>query len=113
MNQLYLDLCKVKALLVAGEYARGAYQLRRDGACRCITGHIVTACGYDAFQFNTNVFYNDQRVKDCVSALVAEAGLEPESYEVNALFDWNDHPARTKQEVIDLVQRAANRAGGG
>jgi hypothetical protein len=27
--------------------------------------------------------------------------------------DWNDAPERTKADVIDLIQRAANRAGGG
>lgn len=93
MNQLYLDLCKVKALLVAG-WGQGS---GRDET------HL---CPLDAVW---NCIDSPRRSK-VISALYCE--LARTTGRNKLISAWNDDPARTKAEVIDLVQRAANRAGG-
>lgn len=90
MNQLYLDLCKVKALLVAG-WAQG--EALREPGKTC----LFRAC--------ERVNQNGKLLKN---AIYEE--LESQFGWTDGMVDWNDHPNRTKAEVIDLVQRAANRA---
>jgi hypothetical protein len=113
MNQLFTDLCAVKALVIEGGIAQGIYA-QAGTNCRC---HIVKACGYDPECFNTTTaFEEDARVIAVCEALAQavppiDRGYAPTA--VEQLFHWNDKHYRTKADVIDLVQRAANRAGGG
>lgn len=90
MNQLYLDLCKVKALLVAG-WGQGE-ELHEPGRI-CL------------FQACERVNQNSKPLK---TAIYDE--LEGRFGWTHGMVEWNDDPARTKAEVIDLVQRVANRA---
>jgi hypothetical protein len=101
MNQLYLDLCKVKALLVAG-WGQGN---GRDET------HL---CPVDAIW----QLYREVPGPTKARATAVQNALYEELHRTVAprqmgFVDWNDHPSRTKAEVIDLVQRAADRAASG
>jgi hypothetical protein len=88
MNQLYLDLCKVKALLVAG-WGQGEAIQEPGKTC------LFRAC--------ERVNPNNKPLKTAIYDELARLGW------LDGMVDWNDHAARTKAEVIGLVQRAANR----
>jgi hypothetical protein len=92
MNQLYTDLCKVKALLVAG----WGQDVGRDD---------TRLCPIDAL----GLIMGDQNRLDVSKALYDELERTVGN-DLIGLVDWNDDPSRTKAEVIDLVQRAADRA---
>jgi hypothetical protein len=93
MNQLFLDLCKVKALLIEG-WAQGE-TIREPG--------------------RTCLFRAAEAVRPWASSRPLHDAIYDELNSIgwhNGMVEFNDTPGRTKQEVIDLVQRAANRAGG-
>lgn len=90
MNQLYKNLCRVKALLVDGWGQDG------HGLCLHDAAHV-------AFK------HEGPERKAVYDALYDEVKLMGASF----IVEWNDAPGRTKAEVVDLVQRAANRAAGG
>jgi hypothetical protein len=93
MNQLFLDLCKVKALLIEG-WAQG--ETAREPGRTCLFSAVgVPSLGRPSGPLH-NAIYDELNSIGWFSGMV----------------EFNDAPGRTKQEVIDLVQRAANRAGG-
>lgn len=97
MNPLYLNLCKVKALILAGwGQGRG-----RDETHLCPLDALfcmAQTCQLKDVEALRNALYDE---------LQRTTG---EPYQ--GFVDWNDHPSRTKQEVLDLIQRAADRAAG-
>lgn len=107
MNQLYLDLCKTKALAIdGGGLVKTVYYDVPTGCC-CITGYVFKACTGKAM-----FIQQDPRADACFKAL-AEAGNIHSSrphFDHYGLIPWNDAPERTFQEVIDLIDRAAQRA---
>jgi hypothetical protein len=117
MNQLYLDLCKVKALLVAADgIAKGEYWDFEHGY-GCTTGFVGLACSPEPSRLLKQQYSFDHacgtpRGLACIAALAEEAGISSNHtlQAFSRLIAWNDAPERTKAEVIDLVQRAADRA---
>jgi hypothetical protein len=97
MNQLFTDLCAVKALIVAGW---------GQGECRDRT-HL---CPVDAIWQIAG--RSGPRTDALQNAMYAELARTTGDLRIG-FVDWNDAPERTKADVIDLIQRAANRAGGG
>lgn len=68
------------------EWIQNQSQRRIDGAV-CIVGAIATVCVYGAPFFRA------------LSELKRTLGREP--------LEWNDHPSRTKYEVISALLRTA------
>lgn len=96
MNQLFTDLCAVKALILAGwGQGRG-----RDKT------HL---CPIDAM---SRVASNRGPRADALNQALYDE-LERTTGKLVGFVHWNDAPERTQADVIDLIQRAANRAGGG
>src|SRR5215211_1450887 len=94
MNQLYKDLCTIKALIVAGwgqaKNRDKTHLCPIDALCRIVD---------DSRQLAVSRALYDE--------LVATVGDDTVGL---GMVEWNDAPDRTKAEVVALIQRAADRA---
>jgi hypothetical protein len=106
MNQLFLDLCKVKALLIDG-WAQGKTVF--EPGRTCLYRAVTSVEPYQQLP-RPPVRHRPARMRSPLYNAIYDE-LNSIGW-FNGMIEFNDAPGRTKQEVIDLVQRAANRAGG-
>jgi hypothetical protein len=118
MNQLFQDLAQTKALLLANKCGIVQGELY-NAVGFCIDGAIAQATGYDLKikpeQLAYNYLRDNPRARACVVACYHELPGSWQTpahlmYPYEALYGWHDEPGRTLPEVLDLVQRAADKA---
>lgn len=98
-------------------WIKGAYHARKGedgqvfspqeevpfGSCHCLTGGLAYVAEVSAKKLNI-------RHSEVIEILAEAIGSPQDAKLVNkwkALVDWNDDPARTKQEVLDLLWNTA------
>lgn len=82
-----------------------------DKGCLCVYGACIVASGIEAKPANSIKRFEDWAIVRKAEDLVAEplrkaAGVD-DSFSRTSVNDWNDDPARTVDEVLDALERAA------
>jgi len=126
VNQLFKDLARTKAVLLSRGWtteqfvSNDHFDVQDERAGRvCPVTAVAIACGYQGAAFGVQPFVDGpgayveperKRPRDVIDTLAAELRGIHSPVATITMVDWNDEHGRTQEQVLALVQAAADRA---